>query len=78
MSAEGMTMNTSVPPSSSTLFLMLRPAASATAAPAPTDPVRVTARMRRSSMSFDAAAPSMSSVWKAPAGKPARSNSSPR
>ena len=40
-SAEGMTMNGSLPPSSSTVFLIARPARLATSRPAPSLPVSV-------------------------------------
>ncbi len=50
-SALGMTMNGSLPPSSSTVFLMRRPARPATSAPAGSLPVRETALTRGSSMS---------------------------
>jgi hypothetical protein len=43
-------MNGSEPPSSSTIFLRLRPAISATAAPARSEPVSETPRTRGSSI----------------------------
>ena len=49
-SADGSTTKGSLPPSSRTDFLMARPAVSATDRPASSDPVRVTARTRWSSM----------------------------
>jgi len=70
-SALGITMNGSDPPSSSTTFLMLRPAASPMLRPAPSLPVSVAAAMRGSSSSLLARLPSMSKVWKAPSGNPA-------
>ena len=48
-SAEGMTMNGSAPPSSSTVFLMALPAIAATERPAPSLPVKVAAATRSSS-----------------------------
>ena len=45
--ADGITMNGSLPPSSSTVFFSLRPAAAATCAPAGSLPVSVTAATRR-------------------------------
>ncbi len=55
-SAEGSTMNGSLPPNSSTAFLTLPPAARPTATPAPSLPVSVTAAMRGSSIIFATAA----------------------
>ena len=49
-SAEGSTMKGSLPPSSRTIFLPTAPAWAATARPAPTLPVRVTAATRGSAM----------------------------
>ena len=49
-SALGKTMNASLPPSSSTLFLMCLPAAAAMSRPAPSLPVTVTAATRSSAM----------------------------
>ena len=49
-SALGMTMNGSLPPSSSTVFLIARPAAAATLLPAPSLPVSVAAATRSSAM----------------------------
>jgi len=51
-SALGITMNASLPPNSSTLFLISRAAALATAAPAFSLPVTVTAFTRASTISF--------------------------
>ena len=75
-SAEGSTMKGSLPPSSSTTFLRAAPAWAATARPAPTLPVRVTAFTRRSAMIAGTWSVPMSRVWKTPAGAPARRNRS--
>ena len=55
---------------------MARPATSATDRPAPSDPVRVTARTRSSSISAATRWEGTSRVWKAPAGYPARRKTS--
>ena len=55
---------------------MARPATSATERPAPSDPVRVTARTRSSSITSATCCDEMSSVWNAPGGYPARRNTS--
>ncbi len=70
-SALGMTMNGSLPPSSSTHFLIWAPAARPTETPAPSLPVRVTAAMRGSSISRATRSDPTSSAWKAPSGNPA-------
>ena len=76
-SAEGITTNGSLPPSSRTDFLMASPATRRpTAWPAGPDPVRVTATTRSSRMTASTRAAPISRVWKQPSGKPARSNSS--
>ncbi len=75
-SAEGITMNASLPPSSSTLVLTVRPAVPPTCRPAASLPVIVTARTRSSSMIFSTAADPTSRVWNTPSGKPARRSTS--
>ena len=71
-SALGMTMKASLPPSSSTLFLISRAAALATAAPAFSLPVTVTALTRGSTISLSTCSGSIISVWKTPSSNPAR------
>ena len=75
-SALARTMNASLPPSSSTLFLMLRPAAPAMSRPAPSLPVTVTAATRSSAMIAATRSDPTSSVWNTPAGAPARAKRS--
>ena len=58
----GMTMNGSLPPSSSTLFLMWRPAMLATALPAFSLPVSVIACTRGSTITFSTCCASIRSV----------------
>ena len=70
-SAEGMTMKGSEPPSSSTTFLSARPACSATARPAPSLPVRVTAATRSSAMMPATASDRIGRFWNSPSGAPA-------
>ena len=70
-SASSRTMNGSLPPSSSTVFLSSRPARSATWLPARSLPVSVTARMRASAMSAGTAAGPTSTVPNRPSGRPA-------
>ena len=77
-SADGITTYGSEPPSSRTVFLSTRPAISATARPAASLPVSVAARTRGSVSTFPTASEPTSRVWNAPAGNPARPNSSPR
>ena len=72
MSADGMTMNGSLPPSSRTLVLTFWPARAPTSRPAGSLPVSVTARTRSSSMMPSMTDEPTSSVWNAPSGKPAR------
>ena len=64
-------MNGSEPPSSSTHFLSDMPAADATATPARSLPVSVTAAMRSSEIRSSAISFSMSSVENNPSGAPA-------
>ena len=64
-------MNGSLPPSSNTAFFSCLPARLATAAPAPSLPVKVTARTRGSSINWPTRSPLISNVWKAPGSKPA-------
>ena len=72
-SALGITMNGSLPPSSSTRLLdLLARGARRRALPAPVLPVSVTAATRGSSMTRFTWSVSISSVWKQPSGKPAR------
>ncbi len=75
-SALASTMNGSLPPSSSTVFLMCLPAVDATSRPAPSLPVRVTAATRSSAMIAATASDPTSSVWNTPTGAPARANRS--
>ena len=70
-SADGITMNGSLPPSSSTTFLISLPAIAATDCPAGPDPVSVAATTRSSRRIGSTRAEPTSSVWKVPAGKPA-------
>ena len=71
-------MNGSEPPSSSTHFLMTAPAAAATARPARSLPVRVTATTRSSAKTEATLPAPMMRVGKAPSGKPARRKRSSR
>ena len=64
-------MNGSDPPSSSTTFLRLRPATSATAAPARSDPVTETPCTRGSAMTSADCSFVMYRFVYAPSGKPA-------
>ena len=63
-------MNASEPPSSSTVFLMCLPATDATALPAPSLPVSVTAAMRGSATIDSMSLPATTSVVKTPSGAP--------
>ncbi len=71
-SALGMTMNGSEPPSSRTAFLTSAAALDATARPAVSEPVSVTALTRGSLMMASTSRDPISTVEKAPSGKPAR------
>src|SRR6266436_479708 len=71
-SALGITMKASLPPSSSTLFLISRAAVLATALPAFSLPVSVTAFTRGSTITFSTRSGSISSVWKTPSWNPAQ------
>ena len=71
--ASSSTMNGSEPPSSSTTGLIARPAASPTATPAASEPVRVTPAIRRSPISSLALRPETTIVLKTPGAAPARS-----
>jgi hypothetical protein len=71
-SALGITINGSLPPSSSTVFFMFSPASLATCRPAPSLPVSVAALTRGSSMTDCTWEEEIRSVWKAPSGNPAR------
>jgi hypothetical protein len=75
-SALGITTNGSLPPSSSTVFLIRAPACAATCVPAPSLPVSVTATTRGSSMTRSTSLLPISSVWKTPSGNPARRKTS--
>ena len=75
-SAEGMTTNGSLPPSSSTTFLISLPAVAATDAPAGVEPVSVAALTRRSRRIASTRPEPTRRVWKVPAGNPARANRS--
>jgi hypothetical protein len=63
-------MNASEPPSSSTVFLMCLPAIEATALPAPSLPVSVTAATRGSATIASMSLPATRSVSSTPAGAP--------
>jgi hypothetical protein len=65
-SALGITIKASLPPSSSTLFLICRAAALATSPPARSLPVSVTALTRGSSITRRTSSVSISSVWNVP------------
>ena len=67
------TMNGSDPPSSSTTFLRLRPAISATAAPARSEPVSDTPWMAGSAIASAICSLVARMLTYAPAGKPASS-----
>ena len=71
-------MNGSLPPSSSTTFLISLPAMAATDCPAGPDPVSVAAVTRSSRRIASTRAELTSRVWNAPSGKPARANRSCR
>ena len=71
-SAPGMTMNGSLPPSSSTDVLIAFPAAAPTWLPAALLPVRVTAATRGSSITDLTLSVSIRRVWNTPSAKPAR------
>ena len=78
MSALGMTMKGSLPPSSSTVCLTSSPAIAATDRPAGSLPVKVAAATR-GSRRIDSIIPEpIRSVWKQPSGKPARCRTSSR
>ena len=68
--ALGMTMNGSLPPSSSTLFFISRPAVLATALPARSLPVSVTAFTLGSRIIFSTASFSINNDWNTPGSKP--------
>ena len=72
MSAFVVTTKASEPPSSITEGLICRPARSATARPAGSEPVRVTAFMRQSSITLATLDAEIIRVMKEPSGKPAR------
>lgn len=67
-SAEGITMNGSLPPSSSTVGLISSPAMAATDWPAGSLPVRVAAATRGSRRMRSTALDGTSRVWKQPSG----------
>lgn len=69
-SAEGITMNGSLPPSSSTVGLISSPAMAATDWPAGSLPVRVAAATRGSRRMRLTAPEETSRVWKQPSGSP--------
>jgi hypothetical protein len=73
-SAEGMTTKGSLPPSSSTVFLISRLAISATDRPACSLPVNVPAATLGSVSIFSMAPEPTSRVWKTSCGKPASRN----
>ena len=64
-----MTMNGSLPPSSSTVFLRCLPAIDATLRPAPSLPVSVAAATRGSASTPATASLPTSSVWNTPSGR---------
>ena len=66
-------MKASEPPSSRTVGLISEPHVAATAAPAPSLPVSVAARMRRSFKMPSTLEEEIRSVWKSPCGAPASS-----
>ena len=70
-SADGMTTNGSDPPSSRTTFLRCLPATSATAAPAPSLPVSVTAATRGSATTAATSRDGIARFWNRPLGAPA-------
>jgi len=74
--AEGITTKGSEPPSSSTVFLSAAPARAASARPASSLPVRVTARIASWSTRASARAEGRRRVVKAPAGNPALAKTS--
>ncbi len=76
--AEGMTMNGSLPPSSSTVFFSASPAIAATDWPAALLPVSVAAATRSSRRTASMAPEPISRVWNTPSGNPARRKSSSR
>jgi len=69
-------MQGSLPPSSSTTFLISLPAMAATDAPAGVDPVSVAAITRRSRRIASTRPEPTRRVWKVPAGNPPRANRS--
>ncbi len=71
-------MNGSLPPSSSTTFLITLPAIDATDCPAAAEPVSVAATTLSSRRTDSTLCEPISRVWKVPAGKPARANRSCR
>lgn len=72
MSSAESTTKGSLPPSSSTTFLRLRPATSATAAPARSEPVSETPRTRGSGMTISAICSLVAKMFSyAPSGRPA-------
>lgn len=75
-SAEGMTMNGSLPPSSSTVFFKAFPATVATDWPAALLPVSVTAVTRSPRSTRSTAPDPISNVWKTWSGKPALTKTS--
>ena len=77
-SADGITMNASEPPSSSTAFFSTSPAAAAMARPAASEPVSVTAATRASRITSSTRDAPIKRDENAPSGKPARVNSAPR
>ena len=66
--ADGMTMNGSLPPNSSTTFLISLPAMDATERPAGVDPVSVAATTRSSRRMGSTRLELTSSVWNVPGG----------
>ncbi len=71
-SALGITTKGSLPPSSRTVFLISLPASLATARPAPSLPVSVTATIRGSATMRATQPDPTSSVWNTPSANPAR------
>ncbi|SGN98611.1 Uncharacterised protein [Mycobacterium tuberculosis] len=77
-SADGITMNGSLPPSSSTVGLISLPAIAPTDWPAGSLPVSVAAATRGSRRMASTAPELTSNVWKQPSGKPPRAMTSAR
>ena len=77
-SADGITTNGSLPPSSSTVCFTSSPAMAATDRPAGSLPVSVAATTRGSRRISSTFAEPISRVWKQPSGNPPRASTSAR